>query len=117
MATVDGLDVFVPNSDLVNSPVTNFTLQKKALFGVQCAIILESEEDIEIVEQLMLEQAAENPYVTKDAPYGPNVIVEKNKLLLLCNVRDGDRVASVKENLSAAIKKALDDKNIPMSMP
>ncbi|MBI1226688.1 MAG: mechanosensitive ion channel [Bacteroidetes bacterium] len=70
--TVDGKDIFIPNSNVVKNPVINYTLD--GFLREDFTIGLDYDSDMEKVVGIMQKVLDDNPHVIHDEPRKPDVV-------------------------------------------
>lgn len=109
-------DVIIPNSNLMENSIINFTFNNNKLCRIKITVNLESLENLELCKQLLLDVANANENVIKTSPHKPLVLFKANSLELWCMLKDVNIKHMVISDLNIAILKAFKEKNIVMSL-
>ncbi|MEJ2177251.1 MAG: mechanosensitive ion channel [Gammaproteobacteria bacterium] len=120
--TFDRSDVIVPNSDLISTEVTNWTLRDKhGRIIIPVGVAYGS--DTELVKKLLEEIPNDIPEIIKDRPMLPVKVLFRNfgdsalDFELRCFIYDIGYVLDVKSRLHFAIDKAFREHNIEIAFP
>ena len=115
LKTFDGKDVYIPNSDVLTTPVTNFT--EDGFFRWDFIIGIAYEDNIEGAKKTVLEALRKEPGVIEDEEH-ENFVIEDElatstvnlKVFFWVDTKDFRRMALiVKGNVVKNVKEALED--------
>lgn len=115
LKTFDGKDVYIPNSDVINKPVTNFT--EDGFFRWDFIIGIAYEDNIEGAKATILKALREEPNVIEDDEH-QNFVVEDQlatstvnlKVFFWVDTKDFRRMALItKGNVVRNVKEALEE--------
>ncbi len=115
LKTFDGKDVYIPNSDVLTTPVTNYT--EDGFFRWSFIIGIAYEDNIEGAKQTVMEALRKEPDVIEDAEH-ENFVIEDElatstvnlKVFFWVDTTDFRRKAlTTKGNVVRAVKEALED--------
>ncbi len=115
LKTFDGKDVYIPNSDVLTTPVTNFT--EDGFFRWDFIIGIAYEDNIEGAKKTVLEALRKEPQVIEDEEH-ENFVIEDElatstvnlKVFFWVDTKDFRRMALVtKGNVVRNVKEALED--------
>lgn len=115
MKTFDGKDVYIPNSDVLTKPVTNFT--EDGFFRWNFTIGIAYEDNIEGAKQTVMEALRKQPDVIEDEEH-ENFVIEDElatstvnlKIFFWVDTKDFRRAALItKGNVVRKVKEALED--------
>lgn len=115
LKTFDGKDVYIPNSDVLTEPVTNFT--EDGFFRWDFVIGIAYEDNIEKAKQTVIEALKKEPNVIEDEEH-ENFVIEDElatstvnlKVFFWVDTKDFRRMALItKGNVVRNIKEALED--------
>lgn len=115
LKTFDGKDVYIPNSDVLNDPVTNFT--EDGFFRWNFTVGIAYEDNIEAAKKVILEVLKNEPTVIEDHEH-VNFVIEDElatstmnlKVFFWVDTTDFRRFAMVtKGNVIREVKEALEE--------
>ena len=115
LKTFEGKDVYIPNSDVLTKPVTNYT--EDGFFRWDFIIGIAYEDNIEGAKQTVLEALRKEPNVIEDEEH-ENFVVEDElatstvnlKVFFWVDTKDFRRMALItKGNVVRVVKEALED--------
>ena len=115
LKTFDGKDVYIPNSDVLTEPVTNYT--EDGFFRWSFIIGIAYEDNIDGAKQTVMEALRKEPNVIEDAEH-ENFVIEDElatstvnlKVFFWVDTKDFRRMALItKGNVVRAVKEALED--------
>ncbi|MDT0641738.1 mechanosensitive ion channel family protein [Zunongwangia sp. F363] len=115
LKTFDGKDVYIPNSDVLTKPVTNFT--EDGFFRWSFVIGIAYEDNIDGAKQTVMEALRKEPNVIEDAEH-ENFVIEDElatstvnlKVFFWVDTKDFRRMALItKGNVVRAVKEALEE--------
>lgn len=115
MKTFDGKDVYIPNSDVLTKPVTNFT--EDGFFRWDFIIGIAYEDNIDGAKQTIMEALRKEPDVIEDEEH-QNFVIEVElatstvnlKVFFWVDTKDFRRAALItKGNVIRKVKEALED--------
>lgn len=115
LKTFDGKDVYIPNSDVLTKPVTNYT--EDGFYRWNFIIGIAYEDNIEGAKATVLEALRKEPNVIEDEEH-ENFVVEDElatstvnlKVFFWVDTKDFRRMAMItKGNVVRAVKEALED--------
>lgn len=115
MKTFDGKDVYIPNSDVLTKPVTNFT--EDGFFRWNFTIGIAYEDNIEGAKKTVMETLSQDPEVIEDEEH-QNFVIEDElatstvnlKVFFWVDTKDFRRAALItKGNVVRKVKEALED--------
>ena len=115
LKTFDGKDVYIPNSDVLTKPVTNYT--EDGFFRWDFVIGIAYEDNIEGAKQTVLDALKKEPEVIEDAEH-ENFVVEDElatstvnlKVFFWVDTKDFRRAALItKGNVVRNVKEALEE--------
>lgn len=115
MKTFDGKDVYIPNSDVLTKPVTNFT--EDGFFRWNFTIGIAYEDNIEGAKKTVMETLSQDPEVIEDEEH-KNFVIEDElatstvnlKVFFWVDTKDFRRAALItKGNVVRKVKEALED--------
>jgi len=115
LKTFDGKDVYIPNSDVLTKPVTNYT--EDGFFRWDFIIGIAYEDNIEGAKQTVMDALRKEPTVIEDAEHENFVIEDKLdtstvnlKVFFWVDTKDFRRMALItKGNVVRNVKEALED--------
>nr|HAT8712749.1 mechanosensitive ion channel [Legionella jordanis] len=118
--TLHHADVIIPNSNLVNKSVTNYTYRENKISRLKSQIILDSNSDLELAKTILLNVVKNNKKVIQEAPYEPRVLFELRPspdrlhvlIDLLYYVKNVAYKQSVSSEINFEILKALKENNL-----
>ena len=114
LKTFDGKDVYIPNSDVLRKPVTNYT--EDGFFRWNFIIGIAYEDDIQGAKKTILETLRKEPKVIEDAEH-ENFVIEEElatstvnlKVFFWVDTKDFRRMALItKGNVIRNVKEALE---------
>ncbi|MDT0690080.1 mechanosensitive ion channel family protein [Salegentibacter sp. F188] len=114
LKTFDGKDVYIPNSDVLTKPVTNFT--EDGYFRWTFTIGIAYENNIEAAKKIIIEALRNEPAVIEDKSH-QNFVIEDElatstvnlKVFFWVNTKDFRRMALItKGNVVRTVKEALE---------
>lgn len=112
--TFDGKDIYIPNSDVLTKPVTNYT--EDGFFRWDFIVGIAYEDNIEAAKKTILEALKKEPNVIEDAEHD-NFVVEEQlatstvnlKVYFWVDTKDFRRMALItKGNVLRNVKEALE---------
>ena len=115
LKTFDGKDVYIPNSDVLTTPVTNYT--EDGFFRWSFIIGIAYEDNIEGAKETVMQALRAQPNVIED-PEHENFVIEDElatstvnlKVFFWVDTKDFRRMAlTTKGNVVRAVKEALED--------
>jgi len=115
LKTFDGKDVYIPNSDVLTTPVTNYT--EDGFFRWSFVIGIAYEDNIEGAKKTVMEALRKEPDVIEDEEH-ENFVIEDElatstvnlKVFFWVDTTDFRRMALItKGNVVRAVKEALED--------
>ncbi len=115
LKTFDGKDVYIPNSDVLTEPVTNYT--EDGFFRWSFIIGIAYEDNIDGAKQTVMEALRKEPNVIEDEEH-ENFVIEDElatstvnlKVFFWVDTKDFRRMALItKGNVVRAVKEALED--------
>ena len=115
LKTFDGKDVYIPNSDVLTKPVTNYT--EDGFFRWDFIIGIAYEDNIEGAKQTVLDALKKEPHVIEDSEH-ENFVIEDElatstvnlKVFFWVDTKDFRRAALVtKGNVVRNVKEALEE--------
>lgn len=115
LKTFDGKDVYIPNSDVLTTPVTNYT--EDGFFRWNFIIGIAYEDNIEGAKATVMAALRSQPNVIEDAEH-ENFVIEDElatstvnlKVFFWVDTKDFRRMAlTTKGNVVRAVKEALED--------
>ncbi|WP_373058269.1 mechanosensitive ion channel family protein [Zunongwangia sp. H14] len=115
LKTFDGKDVYIPNSDVLTKPVTNFT--EDGFFRWSFIIGIAYEDNIDGAKQTVMEALRKEPMVIEDAEH-ENFVIEDElatstvnlKVFFWVDTKDFRRMALItKGNVVRTVKEALEE--------
>lgn len=115
MKTFDGKDVYIPNSDVLTKPVTNYT--EDGFFRWHFTIGIAYEDNIDGAKQTVMEALRKEPEVIEDEEH-QNFVIEDElatstvnlKVFFWVDTKDFRRAALItKGNVVRKVKEALED--------
>lgn len=115
LKTFDGKDVYIPNSDVLTKPVTNYT--EDGFFRQTFVIGIAYEDNIEGAKTTVMEALRKEPNVIEDAEH-ENFVIEDElatstvnlKVYFWVDTKDFRRLALItKGNVVRTVKEALED--------
>ncbi|RKS53206.1 mechanosensitive ion channel-like protein [Gillisia mitskevichiae] len=115
LKTFDGKDVYIPNSDVLTTPVTNYT--EDGFFRWNFVIGIAYEDNIEGAKATVMEALRKEPNVIEDEEH-ENFVIEDElatstvnlKVFFWVDTKDFRRMAlTTKGNVVRAVKEALED--------
>ncbi len=115
LKTFDGKDVYIPNSDVLTTPVTNYT--EDGFFRWSFVIGIAYEDNIEGAKNTVMEALRKEPDVIEDEEH-ENFVIEDElatstvnlKVFFWVDTKDFRRMAlTTKGNVVRAVKEALED--------
>jgi len=115
LKTFDGKDVYIPNSDVLTTPVTNYT--EDGFFRWSFIIGIAYEDNIEGAKKTVMEALRKQPYVIEDEEH-ENFVIEDElatstvnlKVFFWVDTKDFRRKAlTTKGNVVRAVKEALEE--------
>lgn len=115
LKTFDGKDVYIPNSDVLTQPVTNYT--EDGFFRWSFVIGIAYEDNIEGAKKTVMEALRAQPDVIEDAEH-ENFVIEDElatstvnlKVFFWVDTKDFRRMALItKGNVVRCVKEALED--------
>jgi len=115
LKTFDGKDVYIPNSDVLTTPVTNYT--EDGFFRWNFIIGIAYEDNIEGAKETVMEALRKEPNVIEDEEH-ENFVIEDElatstvnlKVFFWVDTKDFRRMAlTTKGNVVRAVKEALED--------
>ncbi len=111
ITTLSHADVIIPNSNLINKSFTNYTFHNNKICRIGCQIILDSNSDLELVRQLLINVANNNPNVIQEPPYNPTVgftlTPSHNSLFVIVDLWYFIKNVALKESISSDIHFAV----------
>ncbi|WP_378187871.1 mechanosensitive ion channel family protein [Aquimarina sp. W85] len=115
LKTFDGKDVYIPNSDVLTKPVTNYT--EDGFYRWDFMIGIAYEDNIEGAKKTVLEALREEPNVIEDAEHENFVIIDELatstvnlKVFFWVDTKDFRRMALItKGNVVRNVKEALEE--------
>ena len=120
--TFDRSDVIVPNSDLISTEVTNWTLRDK--FGrVIIKLGVAYGSDTELVRSTLRQVASSFPEIVQDRPMLPTKVLFRGfgdstlDFELRCFIHDIAGILDITSELHFAIDKAFRENNIEIAFP
>lgn len=120
LKTFDGKDVYIPNSDVLTEPVTNYT--EDGFFRWDFIVGIAYEDDIEGAKKTVLEALRKEPNVIED-PEHENFVIEDElatstvnlKVFFWVDTKDFRRMALItKGNVVRNVKEALEEAGYSM---
>lgn len=114
LKTFDGKDVYIPNSDVLTEPVTNFT--EDGFFRWDFVLGIAYENDIQEAKRLIMEAIRSQPDVIEDEEH-ENFVIEEElatstvnlKVFFWVDTKDFRRMALIdKGNVIRAVKESLE---------
>ncbi len=114
LKTFDGKDVYIPNSDVLTEPVTNFT--EDGFFRWDFVIGIAYENNIQKAKEIIMEALRSRPSVVEDEEH-ENFVIEEElatstvnlKVFFWVHTKDFRRMALIdKGNVIRAVKEALE---------
>ena len=115
LKTFDGKDVYIPNSDVIKKPVTNYT--EDGFFRWNFTIGIAYEDNIDGAKRTVMEALRKEPKVIEDAEH-ENFVIEDElatstvnlKVFFWVDTKDFRRQAMItKGNVVRAVKEALEE--------
>jgi len=115
LKTFDGKDVYIPNSDVLTEPVTNYT--EDGFFRWSFTIGIAYEDNIDGAKKTVMEALRKEPNVIEDGEH-ENFVIEDElatstvnlKVFFWVDTKDFRRMALItKGNVVRAVKEALED--------
>lgn len=111
ITTLSHADVIIPNSNLINKSFTNYTFHNNKICRMGSQIILDSNTDLELAKQLLIDVANNNPHIMKEPPYNPTVgfslTPAHNNLFVLIDLWYFIKNVDLKETISSDINFAI----------
>ncbi|MDT0649332.1 mechanosensitive ion channel family protein [Autumnicola edwardsiae] len=120
LKTFDGKDVYIPNSDVLTKPVTNFT--EDGFFRWNFTIGIAYENNIDAAKKIVMEALRREPTVIEDKDH-QNFVIEDElatstvnlKIFFWVDTKDFRRLALItKGNVVRAVKEALEENGFYM---
>ncbi|BAO56314.1 mechanosensitive ion channel family protein [Nonlabens marinus] len=113
LKTFDGKDVYIPNSDVITQPVTNYT--EDGFFRWDFLVGLDYEDDINLAKETIMRSINEDPKVVSDEEHSSYVMEDELatstvnlKVMFWVDTVDYGRVASeTKGRVIGNVKRAL----------
>jgi small-conductance mechanosensitive channel len=113
LKTFDGKDVYIPNSDVITQPVTNYT--EDGFFRWDFVVGVDYEDDINAAKQTIMKTLEEDPQVVTDGEHVSYVVEDELatstvnlKIMFWVDTKDYGRVATMtKGRVIGNVKRAL----------
>lgn len=114
LKTFDGKDVYIPNSDVLTEPVTNFT--EDGFFRWNFVVGIAYENDIQEAKRIIMEAVRSQPDIIEDEEH-ENFVIEEElavstvnlKVFFWVDTKDFRRMAMIdKGNVIRAVKESLE---------
>lgn len=117
LKTFDGKDVYIPNSDVLTEPVTNYT--EDGFFRWDFLVGIAYENDIDEAKRIIMEVLQSQPYIIEDDEHQSFVIEEELatstvnlKVFFWVDTTDFRRMALIdKGNVIRLVKESLEQKD------
>jgi small-conductance mechanosensitive channel len=116
LITLSHFHVFIPNTVLIQQPLTNLTLNNNQLCRIKIQLSLQDNFKIEEARQLLLEVGKNSPNVIQDPPNQPSVLFQLSNIELWCIVDDINRLSLTVSDISFAIIHAFNEKKIDIKI-
>ncbi|RDI42067.1 mechanosensitive ion channel family protein [Aquicella lusitana] len=121
IVTLDNSDVFVPNSKITSTNLTNYMF-RNTKWRVICTIGIAYGCDLELAKKTLLEVATAHKEVIQEGPDAPKVLFRKFndsslQFDLLCIINDVNNKYRIESELNFAIAEAFKKKRIDIPFP